>query len=102
MAKNAYFCKYKISTKENTQNLHKKIMRKTYEYQETFGNVDISQIKIDYKSRDEIYKTVKGLQYLYINTEIRKEIFKVLEENILPKVSKKTGRPGMELWKILV
>lgn len=77
-------------------------MRKTQEEQMTFGNVDISQIKTDPKSRDEIDKTVKGLQYLYINKEIRKEIFKILEENILPKVSKKTGRPGMELWKILV
>jgi hypothetical protein len=77
-------------------------MRKTQEEQMTFGNVDISQIKTDPKSRDEIDKIVKGLQYLYINKEIRKEIFKVLEENILPKVSKKTGRPGMELWKILV
>jgi hypothetical protein len=77
-------------------------MRKIKEEQMTFGNVDISQIKTDPKSRDEIDKTVKGLQYLYTNIEIRKEIFKLLEENILPKVSKKTGRPGMELWKILV
>ncbi|MEI7905461.1 MAG: ISNCY family transposase, partial [Candidatus Firestonebacteria bacterium] len=68
----------------------------------TFGKVDISQIKTDPKSRDEIDKTVKGLQYIYVNIEIRKEVFKLLKENILPKVSKKTGRPGMELWKILV
>jgi transposase, IS5 family len=77
-------------------------MRKTYEIQPTFGNVDISQIKTDPKSRDETDKIVLGLQYIYINKEIREAVFKVLAEKILPKTSKKTGRPGMDLWKILV
>jgi len=77
-------------------------MRKTYEYQLTFGNVDISKIKTDSKSRDEIDRAVRGLQYLYTNHEIRTAIFQILEDNILPKVSKRTGRRGMELWKILV
>ena len=77
-------------------------MRKTYEYQLTFGNVDISQIKIDYKSRDEIDKLVCGLQYIFTNIEIRAEVFKLLEGIISPNISKKTGRRGMDLWKILV
>jgi len=77
-------------------------MRKTYEFQQTFGNVDISQIKTDPKSRDEIDKTVRGLQYIFTNIEIRTEVFKLLEGIILPNVSKKTGRRGMDIWKILV
>jgi transposase, IS5 family len=77
-------------------------MRKTIENQLTFGNVDISQIKTDPKSRDEIDQIVKGLQYIYTNIKIRTEVFKILEKYILPKVSKKTGRWGMDLWKILV
>jgi hypothetical protein len=39
-------------------------MRKAEENQYSFGKVDISQIKINPKSRDEIDKTVKGLQYI--------------------------------------
>ena len=77
-------------------------MRINLENQMTFGNVDISKIKIDSKSRDEIDKTARGLQYLYTNIEIRTQIFKLLQESISPKVSKRTGRPGMDLWKILV
>jgi len=77
-------------------------MRKAEENQYSFGKVDISQIKINPKSRDEIDKTVKGLQYIYTSDAIRTEVFKLLEEKVLPKVSKKTGRPGMHYWKILV
>ena len=77
-------------------------MRKADENQYSFGNVDISQIKINPKSRDEIDQTVKGLQYIYTSDAIRTEVFKLLEEKVLPKVSKKTGRPGMHYWKILV
>ncbi|MDQ1267130.1 MAG: transposase, family [Bacteroidota bacterium] len=77
-------------------------MRKAVENQISFGSVDISQIRIDPKSRDEIDKALRGLQFIYTNLELRSEIFKILEENIQPQVSKKTGRPGMDLWKILV
>ena len=77
-------------------------MRKTYEYQQTFGDVDISKIKIDYKSRDEIDKVVCGLQYIFTNIEIRTEVFKLLEGTISANISRKTGRRGMDLWKILV
>ena len=59
-------------------NLRKKIMRQTIEMQHTFGNVDISQIKPNPKSRDGIDRTVLGLQYMYVNTEIRKEVFSLL------------------------
>ncbi len=77
-------------------------MRKIIDITNRFGNVDISEIQINPKSRDEIDKTLRGLQYLFTNTEIRAEILKLLDEELLPKVSKNNGRPGMDLWKILV
>lgn len=77
-------------------------MRVVLANQSNFGNVDISEIKTNPKSRDEIDKAVRGLQYLYTNIEIRTQIFKLLEEELLPKVSLKNGRPGMDLWKVLV
>lgn len=67
-----------------------------------FGQVDISKIKFDPKSRDDMPQILRGLQHLYVNPKIREEIFALLEKNILPNVDKKNGRPGMELWKILV
>ena len=54
-------------------------MRQVIESQMRFGDVDISKIKVDYKSRDEIEKCVIGLQYIYTNPEIRNQVFQVLE-----------------------
>jgi hypothetical protein len=43
-----------------------------------------------------------GLQYIYCTADIRGEVFKILEEIVPPNTDKNNGRPGMELWKILV
>ena len=77
-------------------------MRVVKNPQMQIGEVDISKIVFDPKSRDDMPKLLKELQYLYTNLETREEIFKILEENILPGKNKKNGRPGMDLWKILV
>ena len=67
-----------------------------------FGEVDISKIEINPKSRDDIPKILKGLQFIYSNVALRKEIFELLENKMLPNINKNNGRPGMELWKIFV
>jgi hypothetical protein len=67
-----------------------------------FGQVDISRIYLDPKSRDDIPQIIKGLQYIYITRSVREQIFELLEKHIAPQANKKNGRPGMELWKILV
>jgi len=77
-------------------------MRVIQNEQMQIGEVDISQIKFDPRSRDDIPKILKGLQHLYVNTELREKIFELLEREIAPQVDKRNGRPGMELWKILV
>lgn len=77
-------------------------MRKIIDNQMTLGEVDISRIEFDLRSRDEIPKLLMGLQAIYCNEEIRKKVFSVLEEAIPKNISKTNGRPGMELWKILV
>lgn len=77
-------------------------MRRAIDPQMKMGTVDISQIKFDLRSRDEIPKLLMGLQYIYCNIEIRREIFEILE-GVVPKgTDHNNGRPGMELWKILV
>ena len=77
-------------------------MRAVQDPQMQLGQVNIAEIKFDPKSRDDTPKVLIGLQYIYTNLEVRKEVFALLEENLLKKVNKKNGRPGMELWKILV
>ena len=77
-------------------------MRVVQNPQMQIGEVDISQIKFDPRSRDDIPKILKGLQHLYLNLPLRTQIFHLLETELAPKVDKHNGRPGMELWKILV
>jgi hypothetical protein len=66
------------------------------------GEVDVSKVKFDLKSRDDIPKILRGLQHLYIDLPLRTQLFALLEEHIAPKVDKRNGRPGMTLWRILV
>ena len=77
-------------------------MRSVQNVQMQVGEVDISQISFDPKSRDDIPKILKGLQYLYINEALRLQVFELLEKEISPAVNKNNGRPGMTLWRILV
>jgi IS5 family transposase len=77
-------------------------MRQVKNPQLKFGQSPISEIKIDLISRDDIPPLLLGLQYIYITPEIRSEVFSIVEEMINPDIDMNNGRPGMELWKILV
>ena len=77
-------------------------MRKVENEQLMFGQVNISEIKINTKSRDDIPEILLGLQDIYINPEIKKKVFSLLNEIIPENVDKTTGRPGMLLWQIFV
>ena len=77
-------------------------MRKAIEEQIKFGEVDISSIQFNLKSRDDIVQILLGLQYLYGDPACRKEIFDLLDQLIPAHVSRDHGRPGMHLWQILV
>ncbi len=76
-------------------------MRKVIELQMEFWEKDISKIKFDFRSRDEIPKLLMGLQYIYSTSKVREKVFKILK-SIVPIKKHKVGRPGMNLWKILV
>jgi transposase, IS5 family len=66
------------------------------------GETSIANIKIDLKSRDDIPPLLLGLQHIYTNIELRNTVFNILEQKITPDTDNNNGRPGMELWKILV
>jgi len=77
-------------------------MRVVQNMQMQIGEVDVSKVKFDLKSRDDIPKVLRGLQHLYVIPELRAKLFALLEENIAPKIDKSNGRPGMTLWRIFV
>jgi hypothetical protein len=77
-------------------------MRKVIENQLKIGQTDIPNIQIDINCRDEIPQLLLGLQFLYSQKQVRHEVFQILKK-ITPKdVDTDKGRPGMDLWKILV
>ena len=77
-------------------------MREVQSRQFKVGQVAIGSIWIDPKSRDDIPAVLKGLQHLWCDDELRGRLFDLLEEHVLPGTDRQVGRPGMELWRILV
>ena len=66
------------------------------------GEIRIEDIELDMKSRDDIPALLLGLQHLYSDEQTRSRLFALLEEHVLPGVDRTVGRPGMEMWRILV
>ena len=77
-------------------------MRKVESTQYELGASIISNVSINPKSRDDIPALLIGLQHLYTDTQTRDKMFALLEAEVNPGARKDTGRPGMELWRILV
>ena len=77
-------------------------MREVHRSQFQLGQVPIEEIWINPKSRDDIPAVLKGLQHIWCDEELRERLFALLDEHILPEADRTVGRPGMELWQILV
>ena len=91
-------------------------MRAVQNPEMNLGQVAIEDIQFDARCRDDIPAVLKGIQYIYCNRELRERIFDLLESAILAGanssadgegegtkgVNPDRGRPGMELWNILV
>jgi len=76
-------------------------MRKTFDIQYELGARPIEEIKINLKSRHELPPVLLCLQSIYCNKEVNEKIFKVMWDKLCAG-KMKTGRPGLNLWQILV
>ena len=77
-------------------------MRKVENSQMEFGEIAIGEIHIEAKSRDNIPAVLKGIQHIYTDPQIRQRIFSLLTEQVRPGINLKMGRPGKDLWRVLV
>ena len=77
-------------------------MRKIKKSQMQLGEMGIEQIELDPRSRDDVPQVLRGLQHLYCTPEMREEVFEILASVVPEEINPEVGRPGMELWKILV
>jgi IS5 family transposase len=76
-------------------------MRKRFDPQLELGQTPIERVALPLKSRDELPPILAGLQWIFKTPEINTAVFALLEESILGD-KQATGRPGMDLWHILV
>jgi len=76
-------------------------MRKRFASQIELGQTPIEKVSIPHKSRDELPPVLAGLQWIFTTPEVNEEVFVLLEERVIGD-KKQTGRPGMDLWHILV
>ena len=77
-------------------------MRKVFREQYPLGATPIEEIEINPKSRDDIPALLLGLQTIWKDTDRRAELFELLDRHLVPGKRRDTGRPGMDLWRILV
>lgn len=76
-------------------------MRKQFEQQLTLGVIPINEVQFDKRSRHQLPEILKGLQYIFVTSEVNTTVFALLDSSI-NTVKSKAGRPGMTLWEILV
>lgn len=77
-------------------------MRQPFDSQKQLGEVDISAIRFNERSRDDIPRLLRGLQHIFITPKLRQAVFLILEQAIPEGINRNNGRPGMDLWRILV
>ena len=77
-------------------------MREVHRSQFQLGQVPVEKVWINPKSRDDIPAVLKGLQHIWCDEALRARLFVLLDEHILPEADRTVGRPGMDLWQILV
>lgn len=77
-------------------------MRIYKDLQTKIGEIDISKIKLDENSKDDVHRALFGIQALYNNKEAMERVRKLLTEKVAPDKDKNNGRPGMDLWNVLV
>lgn len=79
-------------------------MRQRFECQTDLGQKPIAQVVIPLKSRDELPPVLAGLQWIFCTPGVNQAVFDLLEKKVAGDKLKlsRTGRPGMDLWHILV
>ena len=77
-------------------------MRRLFTPQLELGATPIESIRFNPRSRDDIPKILRGLQFIYGCSTTRDAVFEVLQNAIGTNINFDNGRPSMDLWVLLV
>ena len=62
----------------------------------------ISDVTLNVDCRDELIPILRGLQHLYGNAQLRRELLGLVGKDVNKTTSRKQGRRGMNYWEIAV
>ena len=77
-------------------------MRKIVPECRALDSTPIEEIAIDPRMRDDMSAVLKGLQCVYCKAQSRAALFTILEAHFQPGTRRDVGRPGMDLWRVIV
>ena len=77
-------------------------MRQSFKPQLELGATPIEAITFNARSRDDIPQILLGLQHIYKEPSLRDAVFDVLHRHLGKEIDFNNGRPGMDLWVLLV
>ncbi len=77
-------------------------MREIHQRQLQIGQVSIEKMEIELDCRDDTTAVLRGLQHLFCTPAVYTQVMGLLEKHLLAHVKRGVGRPGLDLWQILV
>jgi len=78
-------------------------MRKNIRRGSQLGTLAIEDVDLSAKSRHQLPKLLKALQYIYCHPTLKNAVLDILEKKVNGRLKNtKVGRPGMSLWEIFV
>ncbi len=77
-------------------------MRKRFEQTLELGQVPISELTFDIKSKGALNDLLRALQAIYKDKKYSEKVFSIMEKHMNSNRKKAVGRPGMSLWTIFV
>ena len=77
-------------------------MRKTFDPQPPLGAIPIENVTFNPKSRDDTEVLCSVLQALWCETGTRDDVLALIQESPGETINGGNGRPGMDVWQILV
>ena len=77
-------------------------MRKIVPECRALDSTPIEDIAIDPRMRHDMSAVLKGLQCVYCKAGSRAALFTILEAHFQPGTRRDVGRPGMDLWRVIV
>jgi transposase, IS5 family len=93
--------KYADSTKKGVD-LHGETGMRLACPEQRLDGLPISEVTLNLNCRDEIIPILRGLQHLYGNAQLRRELLALVGKDINKDSSRKHGRRGLTYWEIAV